>query len=94
MNPLTFWKSFTPLGKGLAVVIFLMLLVLGYKIWLDKTVHTAKEAGRAETVIEVQDKVIKDVETANEARQDNAARDDSQRHADCLRRARNPENCQ
>lgn len=71
---------------GLLVLVGLLLLLLRGER------EAAIEAGENKVKVEVQEKVINDVEAANKAVASRAADPDA-RKSDCVRWSRTPENC-
>lgn len=83
---------------GFMVPAALVVALLGALwLWLD---HREKADDKANQEIgaavqregDLQETITR-VKEANDAREDNRTRTDEQRHTDCLRRSRTPENC-
>ena len=87
------FNGLTALGKGLLLLVFIGVVLGAVKMWTLSIEDNAKQVGSKTVVVETQKKVIEDVQAANEARVDNAARTGEQRNADCLRRSRTPQFC-
>lgn len=89
-------RGFLGLAKGLWLLGAIVALI-GAVAWLRAAENADDKAnqaiGRTIEREEALGETVKQVEQANEAREDNRTRTDDQRHADCLRRSRTPENC-
>jgi hypothetical protein len=89
-------KALFGLSRWIWVAVAITALI-GAVVWLQARENADNKAnvaiGRTIEREEALTETIKQVEEAQDAREDNRNRDAEQRHSDCLRRSRNPENC-
>jgi len=78
------------IGLGLAVIIGIAIFTI--KHLTSTVVEEATEVGRSEVIIKAQEEGINDVKKANKARE-SLDRDPTVRNSECLRNARNPQDC-
>jgi len=91
MNPFTAFKSLsllTKLGIGAGAI---LAAYVAYSVWIGGVKSTAKKEGAQGVIIEIQEKGLEDAKQVNKA--ENDFRRNGPSRADCLRDARNPENC-
>lgn len=85
------------LPRWLWAVLGIALAGAAFLLWLDGREDAAEDRGRSEVRRDVQAETIKQVEKANEARieieRDISSGTGSLLYHECLRSARNPENC-
>lgn len=79
------------IAAGILGALFLGAAIL---VALNLMQRNAKNAGKNEVTVQVQNEVLRHVEEAKNAKEALPNRTDQQRRADCLRRSRTPENCQ
>ena len=84
------------LGATLLALVWLVAMTRFFGA-VDKIEQRGWEAGKTHIEVKVQDQVLQNVSTANDTRQSidaqTAAGRGAELHAQCLRSARNPENC-
>lgn len=85
------------MDKRIIAGIAFLALLGAFLVWLGNERKEAREDGRKDAETEQQAKVIETTEKVNDAReqaaQDIRAGGSSELYANCLRSARNPENC-
>ena len=78
----------------IGLVAALIVGALGaYKLYQNGLISSGEKIGRAETVIENQGRVISNVQTANDARNEADERRNVDPDADCMLNARNEADC-
>lgn len=84
------------IAAGLALAAFIALAFWGMGRFVDQSFDSAKQAGKSEAISEQQAATLQQMEKAHEAEQQlnqSGAAGDAVRRDECLRHARNPENC-
>jgi Na+-transporting methylmalonyl-CoA/oxaloacetate decarboxylase gamma subunit len=86
-------RILAPWVAGAAVIALVALVMALMGMFVRQAFDRATDQGVQQERAETNAAIIRHIEEAQDARQENLSRTDDQRIADCLRRSRTPENC-